>query len=117
LTPAHAQSALAALNLSDQLAGLLDLGDQIAALLDLGDQIAFLDDVAFGDLDAHGASGLRDHRDLHLHRLEDHQRVAVLDLLAFGDDDLPDIRDQFGTYFVGHRVSLRNVISIQPGAP
>jgi hypothetical protein len=32
-------------------------------------------------------------RDLHLHRLEDHQGVTVVDLIAFLRDDLPHVRD------------------------
>jgi hypothetical protein len=110
----HRRAAL--LDDGDEIAALLDDGDEIAALLDDGDEIAFLDDVAFGDLDAHRSGRLGDHRDLHLHGLQDHQSVAVFDLLALGHDDLPDVRHQFGTDFLGHQASLRCVISIKPAA-
>src|SRR5260370_36188774 len=36
------------------------------------------------------------HRDLHLHRLQDHQRFVGPDLLAFADHDLPEIARQLG---------------------
>ncbi len=38
---------------------------------------------------------LGQHRDLHLHRLEYHQRVAIGDVVALGGDDLPHIGDHF----------------------
>src|SRR5438552_2211734 len=35
-------------------------------------------------------------RDLHLHRLEDHQRVALVDLVTDRDLDLPDVAGDVG---------------------
>ena len=62
-------------------------------LFDNGDQVALLDDVALG----HGqprerARVLGEHRDLHLHGLQNHQRVTIGDGVALGRHDLPDVR-------------------------
>jgi len=40
---------------------------------------------------AHDSGDLGRHRDLHLHRLEDHDLVALGDQLTLIDDDLPDV--------------------------
>src|SRR4029077_3365311 len=72
-------------------------------LLDDGDGLPLLDHVAFFDEDLpDGARHRGGDRDLHLHGLEDHQRVVLLDLLADLGDDLPQIADQLGLD-LGHR--------------
>jgi very-short-patch-repair endonuclease len=73
------------------------------ASFDGGDEVALLDHVALvhGDL-AHCAGDLADHRYLHLHRLEDHQRVSVADLVTGRGDDLPDIGHHLGPDLLGH---------------
>ena len=74
-----------------------------ARLADAGDQVAFLDHVALGDVhlgDHAGAFG--QDRDLHLHRLEDHQGVTVVDVIAFRRDHLPHVRDHLRADF-SHR--------------
>ena len=64
-----------------------------------------LDDVHLLD----GAGVLGEHRDLHLHRLEDHQRVTGGDLSAGLDEDLPHARHHLGVDLLdGHRVSSKS---------
>ena len=46
-------------------------------------------DVHLGD----HARAFDQDRDLHLHRLQDDQGVAVVDVVAFGRDHLPHVRD------------------------
>src|SRR3954453_19611109 len=75
--------------------------------LDDRDHVAFLHDVALVDpqlLD--GAPALRRYRDLHLHRLEDDQGVALLDAVAGADHDFPDIGHHLGADFLGHASSF-----------
>ena len=70
----------------------------IGSSLDDGDQVAFLDDVALGHGQlGQGAVALGEDRDLHLHRLQDDQRVAVLPPVALGGHDLPHVRDHLRT--------------------
>src|SRR4029078_899807 len=64
-----------------------------SALVDQGDQVALLDHLLRldGEL-ARDAGRLGDHRDLHLHGLEDADLVALGDHLALVGDDLPHVR-------------------------
>jgi hypothetical protein len=43
-----------------------------------------------------GARVLRFDRDLHLHRFEDHHRVAIVDLVTDSDLDLPNVAGDVG---------------------
>ena len=54
------------------------------------------------------------HRDLHLHRLEDDQRVALGDALTRLDVHLPDVRGDLGMDFghVGDTSEVGTIISI-----
>src|SRR5580692_9182177 len=79
--------------------------------VDDGDQVAFLDYVAFGDVHAGDRAGaFGDDRDLHLHRLEDDQGVAVVDLITFGRDHFPHVRDHLRA-----DLSHRRLLSVTPG--
>ena len=70
---------------------------------DDGDQVALLDDVALGDVHlGDNARPLGQDRDLHLHRLEDHQGVTVVDVITFRRDHLPHVRDHLRADF-SHR--------------
>src|SRR5579872_660692 len=72
-------------------------------LLHDGDGLSLLDHLALLDQDLADRPRHRGgHRDLHLHRLEDHQRVVLLDLLADLGDDLPQVADQL-RLDLGHR--------------
>src|SRR3954452_21167294 len=67
------------------------LPDASSALLKDHQRVAFGDRLALGDEDLpHRALVLGLDRHLHLHRLEDGHRVALLDLLADLTLDLPD---------------------------
>src|SRR6187551_2674948 len=69
----------------------------IGVSLDDRDDVALLDDAALLDPDfLDDPAGGRLHRDLHLHRLQDDERVARLDRVAGGDHDLPDVGDHLG---------------------
>src|SRR5271165_5934210 len=72
-------------------------------LADDGDQVPFLDHVALRDvhLGDHARAFGQD-RDLHLHRLEDHQGVTVVDVIAFRRNHLPHVRDHLRADF-SHR--------------
>src|SRR3979411_561821 len=73
-------------------------------ILEDGDRLPLLDHLALPDQDlADGARHRGGDRDLHLHRLEDHQRVVLLDLLADLGDDLPQVADQL-RLDLGHTV-------------
>src|SRR5689334_19936813 len=73
---------------------------------DLRYQVTLLDDGALGDGDLGDRTvHLRDHRDLHLHRLQDHQRVAVLDGVTLGHQHLVDVGHHLRAYLFGHRRS------------
>src|SRR5438093_4848184 len=69
----------------------------------------------------HRAGDGRGDGDLHLHRLEDHQRVVLLDALPDVDDDLPEIAHQLGLD-LDHRLtplqmdSYRRNAVLAPGA-
>src|SRR5438270_5397186 len=66
-------------------------------LLNDSDDVALLDDAALLDTDLRDRPCQRGfHGDLHLHRLEDHERIALCDGVALGDDDLPHVRDHLG---------------------
>src|SRR5690606_41834113 len=66
---------------------------------DLGDEVALLDDIPDRDTDrGHGARRLGEHGDLHLHRLEDHQRVAFGNYVTLSHDDLEHGRYHLRTY-------------------
>ena len=70
-------------------------------LVDQCDEVAFLDgglglDVELTDNPRH----LGHDRDFHLHRLEDHDLVALGNHLPFIDDDLPDVGRDFGADLV-----------------
>src|SRR5690606_38403423 len=55
------------------------------------DRIAVAHLIAFLDEDLRHPPGIRsDDRDLHLHGLDDHQRVPLPDLVSDLDEDLPD---------------------------
>lgn len=41
------------------------------------------------------ARNLGGHRDLHLHRLQDHDHISLGDQLTLFDHDLPDVRRDF----------------------
>src|SRR5271166_1491742 len=72
-------------------------------LADDRDQVAFLDHLALRDVhlgDHAGAFG--QDRDLHLHRLQDHQGVTVVDVIAFRGNHLPHVRDHLRADF-SHR--------------
>src|SRR3954454_20621573 len=96
---------------------------------DDGDQVALLHHVPLVDGQlGEGAIGLGDDRDLHLHRLEDHQGVALGDGVARLGDDLPDVGHHLGADLVGHRgtpprraVGQRHPITdrpwVSPGGP
>ena len=67
---------------------------------DLGDQLVFLNDVALGHVElGDGAALLGQDGDLHLHRLEDDEGVAVIDVVALGDQHLPHVRDHLRADF------------------
>src|SRR5438270_5572340 len=79
-------------------------------LADYGYQVAFLDYVAFGDVHLGDRAGVfGEHRDLHLHGFQDHQGVTFFDLIAFGRDDLPHVRDHL-------RADLCHGLSLDPSA-
>src|SRR5690606_30701417 len=78
-------------------------------VVDLDDRITLLDDLALGDQDARDVPvARRNDRDLHLHRLEDHERITGADLVALTDQDLPDVADDLGLR-VDHRCSIRRI--------
>src|ERR1700733_16154128 len=80
-------------------------------LLDDGDEVALLDDVALGDGQlGEDPAALGQDRDLHLHRLEDDQRVTVFYGVALGGYDLPDVGDHF-------RVDLAHVCLLRAWLP
>ena len=84
------------------------LGEQVtegrhAGLADDRDQVAGLDHVTDRDADlADGAGDLGEHRDLHLHRLQQHQGVAFTDLIALADHDLEHTGHDLGANILGH---------------
>ena len=71
--------------------------------LDHDQRVAVVDDVAVlhHDLD-HRTRHLGEHRDLHLHRLQDDHRVVGRDLLAHLDLDLHHGRDELGDDGMAH---------------
>src|SRR3954469_9072749 len=74
---------------------------------DDSDHVTFLYDVTLVDgQTGDGAVAFGQHRDLHLHRLEDDERVPVGDGVALGDHDLPDVRDHLGSDLGHLRSSL-----------
>src|ERR1700694_4279052 len=78
-----------------------------ARLLDDRERLTLLHDVAFLGADLfHSARDRRGHRDLHLHRLEDHQRVVLLHMLTNLHDDLPEIADELRLH-LSHALSLQ----------
>jgi len=72
--------------------------------LDDSDEVVLLHHVAFldGDL-GERSGGLGEHRDLHLHGLEDHHGVALADELALVANDLQHIGHHLGVDLLGHR--------------
>src|SRR5215216_6464220 len=64
--------------------------------IEYGDELAFADRFAFAHPDFLDGAGLgRQHGDLHLHGLEDHDLALGLDLVAGLELDLPDIAGDF----------------------
>ena len=81
-----------------------------SALVDDRDEVAFLDHLTGFDVElAHDTGCLGDHGDLHLHRLEDADLVALGDHLSLFGDDLPHVRRDLRPN-LSHRATL-------PGAP
>src|SRR5580693_644632 len=77
------------------------------ALFDDGNQVAFLNHVTLGHGElGEGALALGKDRDLHLHGLQDDQRVPVSYLIAFGRHDLPHVRDHLRAD-LGHHMPPR----------
>jgi Thiamine pyrophosphate enzyme, C-terminal TPP binding domain len=69
-------------------------------LADLRDQVVFLYDVTLGHVQlGDRARILGEDGDLHLHRLEDDERVAVVDMVALGNEHLPHVRDHLRADF------------------
>src|SRR5437763_11198067 len=61
-----------------------------------GHQLTLVDRLAFAHLDFLDRAGLgRQHRNLHLHRFQDHDLAFDLDLVAGLELDLPDIAGDF----------------------
>src|SRR5918996_1390988 len=74
---------------------------------DNGDDVAFLNDTALADVEfRHLAGRGRLHGDLHLHRLENADGVALLYLLTDRDDHLPDVGHHLGNDLLAHPRSL-----------
>src|SRR4051812_1942986 len=73
------------------------------ALADHCDEVTGLDDVAYGHTDLADRPGhLGDHRDLHLHRLQQHQGVALTDLIALVHHDLEHTGHDLRANILGH---------------
>jgi hypothetical protein len=63
----------------------------------LGDGVALLDEVTDRDREGDdGAGDLGQHRNLHLHGLEQHDRILDAHLVADGDQHLADVADDLG---------------------
>src|SRR5262249_30735188 len=64
--------------------------------IDHGDELTFADGLAFANPDLlDGAGPGREHGDLHLHRLQDHDLALGLDPVSGLELDLPDIAGDF----------------------
>jgi STAS domain len=97
-TPGEALEAFQAAPLPPALPGAT-AGARVGSA-DLGDQLVFLNDVALGHVElGDGAALLGEDGDLHLHRLEDDESVAVIDVVALGDQHLPHVRDHLRADF------------------
>ena len=73
--------------------------------LDHDQGIAVVDHITCGDNDLRDrACDVSEHRDLHLHRLQDHHSVVGGHLLAHLDLDLHDGRDELGDDGMAHAV-------------
>src|SRR5256885_9843416 len=86
-------------------------------LVDDRDQVALLDDIALVDRELlDHPVGLGEYRDLHLHRLENDQGVALGHLVPGVGDHLPHVGHHLGPDLLGHRPAslLAPAISIQP---
>src|SRR5438045_8706107 len=81
-------------------------------LPDNRDQVALLDDVTLVDRELLDHSvGLRDDRDLHLHRIEDDRRVALGHLAPLVGDHLPHVGHHLGADLLGHSPSPSTLAS------
>src|ERR671914_1806389 len=86
-------------------------------LFDDRDEVPLLHEVALDHLELGDRAGvLRDDGDLHFHRLEDHQGVALFYLVTLRDDDLPDVRHHLRMDF-RHRGSSPRVTGARPAIP
>src|SRR5829696_9502989 len=80
------------------------------------ENVAFADRVSLGAADLlHGAVVLGLHGDLHLHRLEDDDGVAILDLVADGNLDFPDVAGDVRRDLGAHASLTRGRISAHDG--
>ncbi len=87
----------------------------VASAGDGGDQVALLEDLALDDVQLlDGARALGEHRDLHLHRLEDHQRLAGRHLRPRLDEHLPDTGDHLRVDLLDRH---RNLLHTPSGSP
>src|SRR5689334_5808489 len=78
-------------------------GSEQRASADHRDEVAGLDDIANGHTHlADGARYFGQHRNLHLHRLQQHQGVALADLIALVNNDLEHTGYDLGANILGH---------------